>query len=320
MDQEDVEAFDTVERLAEESEEGFVKEDDVEIETTNEGNAATVKLRIIDFNETNPIIEVFDTDTFELILDKLENIVGHRCTFEFCYQDSWFIVDDEDTSDAFLEWVEKESYGQADIKIAEANWRRDAANPSKNINSTSKFSRMVLYPMKVFLNFSGISTGTVQPSINLVVAATIGLLSSVIISGIAYFFQELGLHTAAGFSFPSDQSQLGAISGFVAAPIFLTALCCGDLSNRWGRLEFKDFFYFRDPKLGFPDCFSIQLLRFTSCSLIGIPTSVACIVLFCIRNEVSKSLGHRNSHRWQFVDLCIAERAAPHSNLLCFAY
>jgi hypothetical protein len=284
-------AFDTIEKLADKDQEDRQEnaQNNVELEIQNDDTVHCIRLRVINFDESNPTIDVLDSDSFVVILDKIEAIVGHRCTFEFGYQNSWFIVDDEDTLDAFLEWVETESNGQSDIRIAETNWKQDPAEvlaASKNIKSTSKFYRMILYPIKAALNFWGISTGAAHPSVNLITAAAIGLVFSLLISVLAFFFRELGLSKSAGDSFPSDQTQLGAISGFIAAPIFLTALCCGDMSNRWGRLAFKDFFCCHDPKLGYPDCFSLQMLRLTACSLIGIPTSIACIALFCIREEV----------------------------------
>ena len=284
--------FDTLERLPPENDDD-INNNEKEQKSEKDKSSPSVKLRLISSNESNLVLEVRDNDTFELVLDKLEEMVGHRCTFEFCYQNSWFIVDDEDTMDAFLDWAESECNSEVDIKTAETNWRQEIQSlrdKSKHAVVTRSFAGRMLYPVKTALNFWGISTGNAQPSINLVVAAAFGFVISIVVCALAYFFRELGLQKAVGDSFPEDQSQLGAICAFIAAPLFLTALCCGDLSNRWGRLQYKDWFYVRDPKLGFPDCFSLQLLRFIACGLWGIPTGIVCMVLFCVRNEVVASI------------------------------
>jgi hypothetical protein len=275
------ETYDTVEKLTDDS---AVSPEQNEQPTAEPSPQSTLKLKIID-GESNQFILVFESDSFDLVLDKLEQIVGHRCTFEFPYQDSWFIVDDEDTFEAFLEWVESESNGEAEIRTVETNWRDDGKKKKqKQASSRNPFEKL-LWPAKTALLFLGVSAGG-QRSSNLVFASGSGFFMSIVVSGLAYFFKDFGLDKASGHSFPSDQSQLGAISGLVAAPLFFSTLFCGDASNSLGRLDCGDCCYIRDPKLGYPDCFSLQLLRIIVCGLVGIPSSIACIVIFCLRNEV----------------------------------
>jgi hypothetical protein len=284
-DEADVEAetFDTVEKLVDESAVSQEK-NAAPPPTSDPVSQSTLKLKLID-KESSPFILVVETDSFEKVLDKVEQIAGHRCTFEFSYQNSWFIVDDEDTFEAFLEWVESESNGEAEIRIVETNWRED----DKGIKQKQKSKRnpfdKLLWPAKTALLFLGVSSGG-QRSFNLLFASGSGFCMSTFVSILAYFFKDFGLDKAAGYSFPSDQSQLGAISGLIAAPLFFSTLFCGDISSSVGRLECDDCLYVRDPKLGYPDCFSLQLLRVLVCGLVGIPTSIACIVISCLRYEV----------------------------------
>jgi hypothetical protein len=285
----EAETFDTVEKLIDDSASPLEINECSSPQEMNEQPAesaskSTLELKIID-RDPNQIMSVVETDSFDVVLDKLEQLVGHRRTFEFSYQNSWFIVDDEDTFEAFLEWVESESNGEAEIRTVETNWREVSKGKKQKQKSKSNPFEKLLWPAKTALLFLGVSSGG-QRSSNLFFTAGSELCASAIVSCLAYFFIDFGLYKASGYSFPSDQSQLGAISGLIAAPLFLSTLFCGDVSTSVGRLECGDCVYIRDPKLGYPDCFSLQLLRVIVCGLVGIPTSIACIVIFCLRNEV----------------------------------